>query len=112
MDPAAVRRTGSTSSSERRIDWVDYAKGIGIVLVVFGHVWGGLRQASVYIPPATFHFVDSFIYSFHMPLFFFLSGLFIERSASRETSTFITTKLRTIVYPYVLWSILHGAFQA
>jgi len=46
-----------------------------------------------------------------MPLFFFLSGLFIERSASREASGFITSKLRTIVYPYVLWSILQGAAQ-
>ncbi|PZU56918.1 MAG: glycosyl transferase [Sphingobium sp.] len=44
-----------------RLDWVDAARGIGIVAVVVGHVWtrGALRDA---------------VYSFHMPLFFLLSG--------------------------------------
>lgn len=45
-----------------RLDWVDVARGIGIMAVVVGHVWtrGGLRDA---------------MYSFHMPFFFLLSGL-------------------------------------
>ncbi len=44
-----------------RLEWVDVARGIGIVAVVAAHVWtrGGVRDA---------------LYSFHMPLFFLLSG--------------------------------------
>lgn len=54
--------------------WVDYAKAIGIVLVVYGHVVRGLLNAGI-LQDAEFHgLVDSVIYSFHMPLFFFLSG--------------------------------------
>lgn len=46
----------------QRLDWVDVARGIGIIAVVVGHVWtrGPLRDA---------------MYSFHMPLFFLLSGM-------------------------------------
>lgn len=45
-----------------RLDWVDVARGLGILAVVVGHVWtrGPVRDA---------------MYSFHMPLFFLLSGL-------------------------------------
>ena len=45
----------------KRIEWIDVSKGIGIILVLIGHISlnGGLNK---------------FIYSFHMPLFFILSG--------------------------------------
>ena len=45
-----------------RLEWIDVARGIGIIAVVIGHVWtrGAVRDA---------------VYSFHMPLFFLLSGL-------------------------------------
>lgn len=48
--------------NSKRIDWVDVAKGVGIFLMVMGHSS---------MPDA----VNRWIYSFHMPLFFLLSGL-------------------------------------
>jgi peptidoglycan/LPS O-acetylase OafA/YrhL len=44
-----------------RLGWLDAAKGLGIILVVIGHVWtrGPVRDA---------------IYAFHMPLFFIAAG--------------------------------------
>ena len=60
---------------ERNV-WVDYAKAIGIILVVYGHVARGVFNAGLPMDEARFVLVDSIIYSFHMPLFFFLSGLF------------------------------------
>ncbi len=60
---------------ENRTDWVDYAKGIGILLVVYGHVARGLFNANIDMPTAFYHMADSVVYSFHMPLFFFLSEL-------------------------------------
>lgn len=58
--------------------WVDYAKGIGIILVVFGHVNRGLYSAGIQLSGSSYLLTDSIIYSFHMPLFFFLSGLFLR----------------------------------
>ncbi|WP_043367549.1 acyltransferase family protein, partial [Cupriavidus sp. WS] len=56
--------------------WVDNAKGIGIILVVYGHVARGLHSAGIWSDATSFSFLDSAVYSFHMPLFFFLSGLY------------------------------------
>jgi len=100
------------SPSKRvRIEWIDYAKGIGIFLVVVGHVIRGLEPSGVIPDGPAYRFVDSWIYSFHMPLFFFISGLFIDRQARRPTGTFFADKFGTIVYPYILWSLIQTLLQ-
>ena len=68
-----------------RLDWVDYAKGIGIILVVYGHVLIGIYNSKIDIPHSFYDYCQKFIYSFHMPLFFFLAGLFYEQ---KELTTF------------------------
>jgi fucose 4-O-acetylase-like acetyltransferase len=88
-----------------RITWLDHAKGLGIFLVVLGHTLRGLINSAMLEPSMAIQFVDKWIYAFHMPLFFFISGLFIERSVSKPLNTFVLGKLQTIVYPYFLWSI-------
>jgi fucose 4-O-acetylase-like acetyltransferase len=52
----------------KRVDYIDIAKGIGIVLVVMGH-----NDFELISP-----FVHKLIYSFHMPMFFFMSGIFFK----------------------------------
>jgi len=92
--------------------WVDYAKAIGIILVVYGHVSRGVYNAGIDIPVAWHEKVDSIIYSFHMPLFFFLSGLFFYGSFfKRGARKLIFSKVDTIVYPYIVWSILQGLVE-
>ena len=51
----------------KRIDFIDVAKGIAIFLVVYGHTYDGRN-------------LHLFIYSFHMPLFFFISGLLFKEN--------------------------------
>lgn len=98
--------------SERNL-WVDYAKAIGIVLVVYGHVDRGLFNSGLHVNKDLFLLIDSIIYSFHMPLFFFLSGLFFLSSFKRRgAGDLVLSKIDTIVYPYLLWSILQGSVQA
>ncbi len=52
----------------KRVAYIDIAKGIGILLVVLAH-----NDLQAFAP-----FLHQFIYAFHMPLFFFLSGLFFK----------------------------------
>jgi len=95
--------------TDRRDAWVDYAKAIGIVLVVYGHVARGVFNAGIPMDTALYERVDSIIYSFHMPLFFFLSGLFFFHSLQRRGRAALTAnKIDTIVYPYVIWSLIQG----
>ncbi len=92
--------------------WVDYAKGIGIILVVYGHVARGVFFAGLNFDRGVFESVDSVIYSFHMPLFFFLSGLFLLASmAKRDSISLLRGKVDTILYPYVVWSLLQAIVQ-
>ncbi len=95
-----------------RTDWVDYAKGIGIILVVYGHLLSSGYHTGLGIPDRFFELSDSIIYGFHMPLFFFLSGLFIEKSLKNHGfKNYLGIQLRRLVYPYFLWSILQMSVE-
>lgn len=83
-----------TYRGERK-EWIDIAKGIGILLVVFGHSIGYLDDAG-----------NRFILSFHMPLFFFLSGLCARRS-NGEFVPFLKKKVRTLLVPQMLLGIIN-----
>lgn len=98
-----------------RFDVIDSAKGVGIVLVVFGHAWRGAQGAGL-IPERAmvlgqqidlFGTIDAMIYAFHMPLFFFLSGLlFLETLQKYQTATLMRGRLTRLLWPMVLWTWL------
>lgn len=87
----------------------DAARGIGILLVVYGHVLRGLVAAGLVPADSPLVFSDYVIYTFHMPLFFLLAGINAARGMSRDN--FISSKIPTIVYPYFLWTFLQGGMQ-
>lgn len=84
---------------ERKI-YIDIAKGIAIMLVVVGHLVQNNLTGS------TAKALFDFIYSFHMPLFMFLSGyvasLSIERNLADKTQ-FLAKKARCLLLPFVSW---------
>lgn len=99
--------------NNQRESWVDYAKAIGIILVVYGHVARGLHNSQITMNEHFYKLADNFVYSFHMPLFFFLSGLYFVKSFDkRTTKEFVFSKIDTIVYPYILWSLIQGLTEA
>lgn len=98
--------------SGKRLHWIDVAKGMGIMLVVYGHVMRGLVSAGLAPDSPTFQVVDSVIYSFHMPLFFFLAGIFLDQAlAKRGVGGVVLSKIDTILYPYLVWSLLQGFIE-
>lgn len=96
-----------------RFDVIDGAKGIGIVLVVFGHAWRGAQGAGI-IPDLSivndaslFATVDALIYAFHMPLFFLLSGLlFLEALQKHPTLSLLQGRVTRLLWPMALWTWL------
>lgn len=100
------------AGADEREDWIDCAKAIGIVLVVYGHVARGLINSGIGLGFESYKVLDSIVYSFHMPLFFFLSGLHFFRSFDRRSEIgLILNKVDTVFYPYVLWSLLQGGVE-
>lgn len=95
-----------------RYSWVDISKGIAIILVVVGHVIVGLRGAGIAVDEI-WGSIHNVIYSFHMPLFFMMSGFFIVKSLeSRTTIGFSLSKVDSIVYPYALWMLIQASALA
>jgi fucose 4-O-acetylase-like acetyltransferase len=72
----------------KRIEYIDIARGIGILLVVMGH-----NDFSAISP-----FLHKLIYSFHMPLFFFLSGYFLN--AGLPFWTFFKKRFNSLLKPF------------
>lgn len=90
-------------TGNKRLEWIDVAKGIGIVLVVMGHtIVPQLKETEIG------GFIWNFIYNFHMPLFFFISGWLFERRLEHYTSKgkFISDKLKFLMLPYLTFSII------
>lgn len=79
------------SDTNNRIKWIDTAKGIGLILVIFGHL--------------SIPYLTTWIYTFHMPLFFFLSGfVFTENKYSFDE--FCVRKIKTILLPYFVYATI------
>jgi fucose 4-O-acetylase-like acetyltransferase len=91
-----------------RIAWIDAARGMGIILVVAGHVERGLVSSRI-AQGSMWTWMDYGIYTFHMPLFFLLAGVNVPASLAGGRMRFLQTKLWTIAYPYVLWSVIQGS---
>lgn len=96
-----------------RLDWPDWAKGIGIIFVVIGHVWRGLHQAGVLTDAQLFRTVDTLIYNFHMPLFFFVAGLFFSHQFLRSgLSLMLWSRVVGLLWPLAVWTWIFFALKA
>ena len=82
------------TQKKQRIEWLDMAKGYGIILVVIGHC--DMPDLPIYI------------FAFHIPLFFFLSGFLFSLKANFKS--FIETKYKRIIIPYICLSIPMALF--
>lgn len=82
--------------TKERLYWLDAAKGLGILLVVLGHIWETDRPASV------------LIYSFHVPFFFIISGILLEftQVKKRAWSSIIKSRLCRLIVPYLVFEAI------
>src|ERR1700753_786954 len=96
-----------------RLTWIDYARGIAIILVLYRHVFEGLKESGLPVEKYMYlEYANIFFFSFRMPLFFIISGIFVSASLQkRGIKSFIGTKARTILYPYFLCSCLQITLQ-
>ncbi len=95
-----------TRSDSGREAWIDSAKGIAIILVVFCHVLGGLLTQGLMQPVAGWQDCYSWVYLFHMPVFFFLSGWLVRGRRPRPQSESLAQYAGTLLYPYMVWGLL------
>ena len=104
-----LKHLSPTTSFRGRERWIDIAKGVAILLMVFGHIWGGLMTSKVLELSAFNQGLYTWIYTFHMPAFVFMAGLFLGKSVERGLWKFALNRLSTLYYPAVLWGLITWA---
>ena len=82
-------KENSINRQTDRIAWIDIAKGYGILFVIFAHLDVGI--------------LGTWIYTFHMQLFFLLSGYVF--GLKYDFRTFVNKKIHSIVIPYITLGI-------
>ena len=98
------------AGSPVRVDWVDYAKGICIVMVVMMHSVLGVEAAAG--QTGFMHWLVTFAKPFRMPDFFLISGLFLSVVIDRDWRTYLDRKVLHFVYFYLLWVTIQFGFKA
>jgi fucose 4-O-acetylase-like acetyltransferase len=97
----------------QRLAWIDYARGICIILVCYRHCFEGLKESGL---PTTHYPVLEVLnvcfYSFRMPLFFIVSGLFVSISLSKKgLGKYIKNRFDIVFYPLIIWGSLQITLQ-
>ncbi len=83
---------------KQRIHWIDICKAIAIAAIVVGHV---LRDGAV----------QQYVLSFHVPLFFMLSGVVFSCGRNGFVS-FLGSKVKSILVPYFIWGVISCVIYA
>lgn len=102
--------TPQPKQSSNRLPWLDIARGMGIILVVIGHVGEGIINSGIPFP-AWIKLIVETIYTFHMPLFFWISGFLFLPSFQKHPDSFLKIKVGTVLYPYLLWTIIQTLIE-
>ena len=100
----------SAASAGGRVDWVDYAKGICIIMVVMMHSVLGVELAAG--QTGFMHLVVMFAKPFRMPDFFLISGLFVSVVIDRDWRIYLDRKVVHFAYFYLLWVTIQFGFKA
>ena len=79
--------------SNKRIEELDIIKGIGIVLIVLGHLEPGI-------------YLMKYLYSFHLFLFFVCSGYIGVRYEKRKFAEILKENIKRLLLPYIFWSLI------
>uniref|UniRef100_UPI0026EC4C95 acyltransferase family protein n=1 Tax=Enterocloster clostridioformis TaxID=1531 RepID=UPI0026EC4C95 len=78
-------------TKETRIEYIDLARGISIVIMILGHLGFG----------ETF---DHLIHTFHMPIWFFITGWFAQNT--KFSLRWVRKKTRQLLIPYFAFGLL------
>lgn len=83
-------------TEKQRLDWVDIGRGLAITLMVAGHTS---------LPTS----IQNWIFSFHMPFFFFISGVLstpLKTYDAKGYRTFIKRKSQSLLVPFIIYSVI------
>jgi len=90
-------QSGISKIISHRISWIDICRGVAIILVLYGHLFNTDKQRYL-------------IYAFHMPLFFFISGLVFKPTGKKNLKSVTVKYIKQLLIPYYLFALLTYIF--
>lgn len=82
-------------SGKERLDYIDVAKALGMFAIYLGHF--GEKAGYAY----------SWVFSWHVPLFFFLAGCMVHKEKERKLGEYILHKISTIMLPWIIFALFY-----
>jgi acyltransferase len=76
-----------------RTHWIDIARGIGIIFIIYAHMLGSKDPRYLF-------------YAFHIPLFFFLSGVVYNPKKYGNFLTFLKKSIKGLLVPYFIFAFI------
>jgi len=86
------------NNTANRINWVDFFKTFSIFLIVLGHAALNHEQ------------LPQFLYLFHVPLFFFISG-YLEKTEPCDAIAYVKKTSYALLLPLLIWNLLSAVFH-
>lgn len=87
---------------QERDKTVDILRGLGIILMIMGHIGIGMEKPDAYF--------SVWYHAFHMPLFYVISGYFFS-GRKMKTEKFIVKKAKQLLIPYFFWGMFHIVYN-
>lgn len=93
-----------------RINWIDNLRGLSILAVIFLHCTIAVNNNAGH-----FTFISAIVNEMLAPvrlgLMFFVSGLFVEAGLNKGRKLFVKNKVKSILYPFVVWVIIYAGLK-
>lgn len=93
--------------NNKHLDYLDIAKGITILLVVLGHSFPENVFTGTDTIDKIAQVIYDFVYSFHMPVFFYISGWLFWKSWINHQPSTLDKKVMRLLIPYITFSIIY-----
>lgn len=105
----------SLLKSDVRFEEIDVTKGIAITLVVLGHVLASCYGDGFLLRIDSMSYASTvlwkYVYSFHMPLFMFVSGFVVFNPSKKYTTSQIGKRCLSYLIPYFILGLLSSYYQ-
>ncbi|MBT0769739.1 acyltransferase family protein [Kineosporia sp. J2-2] len=102
-------RPGGRPDTDPRLGWIDTARGLAIVLVVFIHASEWVQETTVSVP--LWDQVNAVLGSLRMPVFFLCAGILATRWLYASWSDLLARKVLLLGWVYLLWQVI-SSFEA
>lgn len=92
----------AVSSNQNRIAFISFLQFVGVVSVIFGHSMNSIAV------PLVLSNIKSWVYTYHMPLFFFVSAFLFSYKGGydRGINIVLCNRFRRLIVPYLIWNVL------